>query len=608
MFNSKKINNMKTKLLIVIAIFLSVTTKSQIPATVYDAKEQIGLTGSGTVDESAALNAFIANLPSNAHIHFPTGQYLINTNVLLLDKQIYLDGDNATILTTANISIFTFSSTVAGASKCEVKNLNFKGNDSGSSQMALNFSENSGLFKVENNNFNDFGFVAARVANTETSDVLGGEFISNRFISNDTALILGNRGEYVKVTVNDFIGNSHAVYDQAGNSIVGYNNIAYNGTGVEIASGANNGHGIYSHNNVNHNTVIGFNIHDTPYGMTLDGNHIYQNPIKVATTTGVQFKGGIIDVNSYTFTTNSGLEFNGVKFDTGYGNTITQTGTKPNYVGCSNLGGSAAIDADNFIATAFALTSTTEQLRLGYDVSNYVKFNVASTGATTLDVVGSSATMTHIDPVVINTISGLESLRLKCTSVTDVGNSFTSQQYQSSIGSNKDLNLNTDFSNPFGNSVENLFAHGTTAGGNYSQYAEACNGDLNVGIVGKAIVAKNSATNIGVIGVGKNTGTSGIFVGGYFSSDPADNPTFTSAASIFDNGSGTAPISLWRDNGTVKISVVDGGYLKFDANNSTGSGTPLLGSNCPASTLTAPYTWIEIRTSDGSTAYIPVWK
>lgn len=40
----------------------------------------------------------------------------------------------------------------------------------------------------------------------------------------------------------------------------------------------------------------------------------------------------------------------------------------------------------------------------------------------------------------------------------------------------------------------------------------------------------------------------------------------------------------------------------------TAAGTPTLGANCPATTLTAPYQWIEVTTSDGSTAYIPAWK
>lgn len=42
--------------------------------------------------------------------------------------------------------------------------------------------------------------------------------------------------------------------------------------------------------------------------------------------------------------------------------------------------------------------------------------------------------------------------------------------------------------------------------------------------------------------------------------------------------------------------------------NTTGSGTALLGANCPASVVTHPDTWIAVTLQDGSTAYIPAWK
>ncbi len=47
---------------------------------------------------------------------------------------------------------------------------------------------------------------------------------------------------------------------------------------------------------------------------------------------------------------------------------------------------------------------------------------------------------------------------------------------------------------------------------------------------------------------------------------------------------------------------------RFNGTNTTGAGMALLGSNSPAATLTAPYTWVQITTSDGSTAYVPAWK
>jgi len=48
--------------------------------------------------------------------------------------------------------------------------------------------------------------------------------------------------------------------------------------------------------------------------------------------------------------------------------------------------------------------------------------------------------------------------------------------------------------------------------------------------------------------------------------------------------------------------------LQKISENTTGSGSALLGANCPATTLTAPYTWIETVALDGSAVYLPAWK
>lgn len=41
---------------------------------------------------------------------------------------------------------------------------------------------------------------------------------------------------------------------------------------------------------------------------------------------------------------------------------------------------------------------------------------------------------------------------------------------------------------------------------------------------------------------------------------------------------------------------------------STGAGSALLGANSPAATLTAPFEWINVTLSDGTTGYVPAWK
>lgn len=59
-------------------------------------------------------------------------------------------------------------------------------------------------------------------------------------------------------------------------------------------------------------------------------------------------------------------------------------------------------------------------------------------------------------------------------------------------------------------------------------------------------------------------------------------------------------------NSTVLFTL--NGEMKFGGLNTTGSGSAALGANSPAITNSAPYTWIAVQTSDGSTAYIPAWK
>lgn len=42
--------------------------------------------------------------------------------------------------------------------------------------------------------------------------------------------------------------------------------------------------------------------------------------------------------------------------------------------------------------------------------------------------------------------------------------------------------------------------------------------------------------------------------------------------------------------------------------NSIGAGSTALGTNCPAVTVGAPYTWLVMISSDGSKVFIPAWK
>jgi hypothetical protein len=112
-----------------------------------------------------------------------------------------------------------------------------------------------------------------------------------------------------------------------------------------------------------------------------------------------------------------------------------------------------------------------------------------------------------------------------------------------------------------GNAGYRSRAWGVTTGANIGAAGEAAYGNKNLGLYGNAIVNKNSALNIGVMGFAANTGTSPTVVGGYFGLHQSADPTFVSSALIADNGAYTAPIFIGRDNGTEVFRIADGGNL-----------------------------------------------
>ena len=79
---------------------------------------------------------------------------------------------------------------------------------------------------------------------------------------------------------------------------------------------------------------------------------------------------------------------------------------------------------------------------------------------------------------------------------------------------------------------------------------------------------------------------------------------------------GTLSLQVFRGGALVtKLSIDENGHINFadlvqfpSLALSTGSGTPQLGANCPASTLTAPNTWIKVWKNTGEAVYIPAWK
>lgn len=89
-----------------------------------------------------------------------------------------------------------------------------------------------------------------------------------------------------------------------------------------------------------------------------------------------------------------------------------------------------------------------------------------------------------------------------------------------------------------------------------------------------------------------------------------DGANLSTGDIVIELNNSSPSIKFKGSGGAALLTIPNTGILQFNvaANESTGAGTALLGTNSPATTNTAPYTWIKMKTSDGSTVYMPVWK
>ena len=127
--------------------------------------------------------------------------------------------------------------------------------------------------------------------------------------------------------------------------------------------------------------------------------------------------------------------------------------------------------------------------------------------------------------------------------------------------------------------------------------------------------------------------TNSVFIGGKFfgsgntNSAPQNNFLLTNLSSSFSEDSTTTKTVSMIPNpttGDATLGAYGGAVLtigsgasvalplnanvQFSGVNTTGAGSALLGSNCPATTLTSPYKWIRVLASDGTVCFLPIWK
>lgn len=142
----------------------------------------------------------------------------------------------------------------------------------------------------------------------------------------------------------------------------------------------------------------------------------------------------------------------------------------------------------------------------------------------------------------------------------------------------------------------------TTAGTNVGVQGVAGGGNVNVGAYGRATLNKDSATNVGVLGLGGNGGATPVRVGGYFGLDAA-TPTFLEAALQVNNAAIAAPIARFQDNGaaipttgaTASWTIADGAWPQLGNGVLTSATMTAETQARQSSGLIHSYTWTNAQ-------------
>jgi hypothetical protein len=135
---------------------------------------------------------------------------------------------------------------------------------------------------------------------------IGGCDIKNNFAGIDTgnALNATGLGEYAKIYGNTILENTYGIIVRSGNVTIGTNSLQYNGEGIWVVGGANNGaHGVISGNMINHSHRVSVRLENIGYGQLVVNNAIFSNMSSLIMTTcsGVQFNNNLIFLGSLAF-------------------------------------------------------------------------------------------------------------------------------------------------------------------------------------------------------------------------------------------------------------------------------------------------------------------
>jgi hypothetical protein len=322
-------------------------------------------------------------------------------------------------------------------------------------------------------------------------------------------------------------------------------------------------------------------------------------------------QGGLNQDNSgtSTFTPAQGVFFDLVQTKTNYIEGILQNlsgaaAASTDFVVCNDLStattfyGNLGINSSGFtgsgslnLANATYLTATSGELVMGTTTANGIRFvvNSGTTDLLSLATAAASKSAFQLGGTLFTGGTGTTTFPLALIQPSGA----TASTSWNTIGTILGINYPSGFTGdiiaikPDGGSNQYTFSQGNLTISNRFQ--------------AQALYVNNGG---GFYGIGNGILRFSDSTGGNNNACLQFNGTTSSFPAIKGNGA-VLSIRLADDSGFAGIEF---GRPKFAGANSTGAGSALLGANSPAATLTAPYTWATVTTSDGSTGYLPIWK
>lgn len=333
--------------------------------------EQFGAVGDGVTDDSAAINAARDALVAGTYGCLLLGAktYIFNSpddpateaDAWPFGISVIGHGSQSVIKCTTNNEIMVFRSTNATNRQKQTVLSNFKilGSDAGINQWGLcnGFSGGDG---------SGSGFM---VSNVEVQDCAVGFFSAYGPTNGDGA-------EFVNCRARSCTYGLYAIWQTkftncqatacATGALVATGNVTFTNcdiTGstsktVQIDAGGNDGHGIFSGCNLNHNPGAPIEIGAIANGHTFVGCHIYETPITVGANTGLtKFVGCTLDVTAYAFT-NSLVKFSDCVIDQAYFASYNESGTPDvEWLNCREMDGTVPSWIANRVQVAFTYPS-----------------------------------------------------------------------------------------------------------------------------------------------------------------------------------------------------------------------------------------------------------